>query len=147
MEKDCAVAEIVEERNNGRLDVQTVEPKGEDTSLSLALGVKVVNVSLLFLGNGVETWVSVEEVGNKGKVELGVSGNKRCGGEELATFEFVGIVEDLLGSLKEILGLKRTTRADVRLELVEEDGVVFAIFDVGREVLDTLWSCQHVAIV
>jgi len=43
-------------------------------------------------------------------------------------------LEDLLGALEEVAGLERGAGADVRGELVEEDGVVFAVFYIGGEV-------------
>lgn len=50
----------------------------------------------------------VEEVGYKGKVELGIAGNQRGGTEKFSTIELVGIFEDLLGTLKQIRRLQRT---------------------------------------
>ena len=47
-------------------------------------------------------------------------------------------MEDLLGALEEVAGLERGAGADVRGELVEEDGVVFAVFYVGGEVRDAV---------
>jgi hypothetical protein len=43
-------------------------------------------------------------------------------------------LEDLFGALEEVAGLERGAGADVRGELVEEDGVIFTVFNVGGEV-------------
>jgi hypothetical protein len=75
--------------------------------------------------------VSVEQIRDKSKVELGVSGYKRCRCQELAAFEPVGILEDLLSALMKIAGLKRTTRADFGGELIEQNCVVFSILYIG----------------
>jgi hypothetical protein len=45
-------------------------------------------------------------------------------------------LEDLLGALEKVAGLERGAGADVRGELVEEDGVVFAVLDVVGKVGD-----------
>ena len=47
-------------------------------------------------------------------------------------------MEDLLGALEEVAGLERGTGADVRGELIEEDGVIFTVFYVGGKVRDTV---------
>lgn len=59
------------------MDIQTVQPESEDTGLSLTLGVKVVNVGLFFLGDGIKTRVGVEQVGDESKVKLGVTSDER----------------------------------------------------------------------
>lgn len=76
LKKNGTVAEVIEEGNNGRLDVQTVEPESKDASLALTLSVKVFNISLLFFSDRVETGVGVEQVGDESKVELGVSSDE-----------------------------------------------------------------------
>lgn len=48
----------------------------------------------------------VKEVGNEGKVQLGVAGHERCGCQEFAALKFVGIVEDLLCALKKVTRLE-----------------------------------------
>lgn len=47
-------------------------------------------------------------------------------------------MKDLLGSLEEVGGLERGAGADIRLELVEQDSVVFAVLDIAGEVVDTM---------
>jgi len=44
--------------------------------------------------------------------------------------EFVGIVEDLFGALKEVTSLERSTRAKLGRQLVEQDGIVLAVFNI-----------------
>jgi hypothetical protein len=134
LQKNGTVAEVVEEGYDGRLNVQTVEPKSEDTSLTLTFSIKVLDISLLFLSDGIKTRVGVEQVGDESKVELGVTGDERLGGQEFAAVELVGVVKDLFGTLHEVVGLEGGARADFGLELVEKDGVVLAVLDVAREV-------------
>ena len=52
--------------------------------------------------------------------------------------------DDLFGALEEVGGLERVPRAGLGSELVEEDGVVFAVFDIGGEVVDPdgNWSAR-----
>ena len=107
LQEDGAVAEVVEEGYDGGLDVQGVEPESEDAGFALAFGVEVFDLRFFFFGDGIEARVGVEKVGNKGEVELGVTGDKGCGGEEFTAFKFVGVVKNLLRSLKQIPGLKR----------------------------------------
>lgn len=139
LEQNGTVTEVVEKGDDSGLDVQTVEPEGENTSLTLTFSIKVFNIGLFFFGNGIKTGVGVEQVGDKGKVELGVTSDEGFGGQEFATVELVGIVEDLFGALHEVAGLKRRTRANVGLELVEEDCIVFAILDVAGKVGNTVY--------
>ena len=68
LEEDEPVAEVVEEGHHGRLDVEGVQPQGEDAGLALALGVEVIDVGLFFLRDGVQAGVGVEEVGDEGEV-------------------------------------------------------------------------------
>jgi hypothetical protein len=82
--------------------------------------------------------VRVEEIGDEGKVQFRVAGDEGGGSQEFAAFEFVGVVEDLFGALEQVPGLEWCARAEFWLELVEEDGIIFAIFDIIGEVL---YSC------
>lgn len=75
LEEDIAVAEVVEQRVNGRFDVEGVEPKGKDTGLAFAFGVEVLDFEFFFFGDGVEAGVCVEEVGDEGEVEFRVAGD------------------------------------------------------------------------
>jgi hypothetical protein len=106
LQENGAVAEVVEEGDDGRLDVEGVEPKGEDTCFALAFGIEVFDLLLLLLGDGVQTRVGVEQVRNKGKVELRVTGHERGRGKELAALELVGVLQDLFSSLKQVRRLK-----------------------------------------
>ena len=100
LQEDGAVSQVIEEGYDGGLDVKGIEPEGEDAGFALAFGVKVFDLRLFFFGDGIETRVGVKEVGNKGEVQFGIAGNKGCGGEELAAFELIGVVKDLLCSLE-----------------------------------------------
>ncbi len=65
LQNDCAVLEVLVERLYNRFDVKRVEPQSKDTSLTLSCSVKVVNLGLLLLGDGVEAGVCVEQVGDE----------------------------------------------------------------------------------
>ena len=58
--------------------------------------------------------MGVEEIGDKGEVEFGVTGDERAGGEEFAAVEFIGVLEDFFGTLVEITSLERGAAAHVR---------------------------------
>ena len=92
LKENIAVAEIVEEGVNSGLDVQRVEPKGENTSFTLAFCIEVFDLEFLLFGNRVEAGVSVEKIGNEGEVEFGVSGYKGRWGKELAAVQVVSIL-------------------------------------------------------
>ena len=84
LKEDTAVAEVVEEGVYGGLDVQGVEPEGENAGFTLAFRVEVFDLEFLFFGYRVEAGVSVEKISNEGEVEFGVSGYKRSWGKEFA---------------------------------------------------------------
>ena len=113
LEEDGAVAEVVEEGVDGRLDVEGVEPEGEDAGFALAFGVEVFHLELFFFGDRVEARVGVEKVGDEGEVEFRVAGYKGGGGKKFAAVESVGVLEDFFGSLEEVAGLEGRAAADV----------------------------------
>lgn len=130
LKENIAIAEIVEEGVDGRLDVQRVEPKGENTSFTLAFRIEVFDLEFLFFGNGVEARVSVEKISNEGEVEFGISGYKGGWRKELAAVQSVSILENLFGTLEKISGLEGAAAADIWSQLVEENSVIVAFFDV-----------------
>ena len=75
LQEDGAVGKIVKERDDRWLDVERVQPKGEDTGFALSFGVKIVNLGLFFFGDRIEARVSIEEVSYEGEIQLGVAGN------------------------------------------------------------------------
>lgn len=84
--------------------------------------------------------MSIEKVGNKCKVKLRVSGNKRGGSQKLAAVQEFCIRQNLFGALKEISCLERGSRANVRGQLVEKNGIVLSILDIRRKVVDSILS-------
>lgn len=134
LEENITVAEVVEERVDGRFDVEGVEPEGEDTGFALAFGVEVFDFELFFLGDGIEAWVGVEEVGDESEVEFRVAGDQGGRGKEFAAVEPFCVLENLLGSLQEVAGLERSSATGIGRQLAEEDRVVLAIFDICGEV-------------
>jgi hypothetical protein len=134
LKQDGSVPEIVEQGVDGRLDVQRVEPEGEDASLALTLCIKIVNFNLLFLCQGIETRVRVEEMSDEGKVEFGVSSNQGLGREELATSDLVGVLQNLLCTFVKVVGVQRGTRADVGHKLIQKNGVILGIRNIFAKV-------------
>ena len=130
LKENAAIAEIVEEGVNGRLDVQRVEPEGEDASFTLAFRIEVFDLEFLFFSNRVEAGVSVEKVSNEGEVEFGVSGYKRGRRKELAAVQSVSILKNLFGTLEKVSGLEGATAAKIWSQLVEENSVIVAFFNV-----------------
>lgn len=53
LEQDGAVAQVIEEGNDGRAHVEGVEPQGEDAGFALAFRVEVFDVGFFFFGDGV----------------------------------------------------------------------------------------------
>ena len=106
LEEDGPVAEVVEEGIDRGLDVEAVEPEGEDAGFTLAFGVEVFDLGFFFFGDGVKAGVSVEEVGDEGEVKFRVACYEGGGGEEFAAGELVGVGENLFGALEEIGGLE-----------------------------------------
>jgi hypothetical protein len=90
----------------------------------------------LFIERG-EAGPGVEEVGDKGEVEVGVAGDEGGGGEVFATADGGGVWEDLFGACADVSSLERGAGAFVGLELIEEDGVVFTVGDVAAKVVDS----------
>ncbi len=130
LEENVAIVEIVEEGVNSRLDVQRVEPKGENTSLTLAFRIEVFDLEFLFFGNRVEAGVSVEKISNKGEVEFGVSGYEGRWRKELAAVQSVGVLEDLFGTLEKVSGLEGAAAAEIWSQLIKENGIIVAFFNV-----------------
>jgi len=93
------IAEIIEERNNGRLDIQTVEPQGKDSGFTLPLCIEVLDFKFLLLGNRVKSRVVVEEISHESQVELWVSCNKRLGCQEFAATKLVSFLKNCLSSV------------------------------------------------
>lgn len=113
LEKYAAVPKVVEEGINGWLDVEGVKPKRKDTCFAFAFCIKVFHFKLLFFCDRVEAWVGVEQIGDEGKVELRISSYERRWGKKFATIEPVGVLKNLLGTLKEITGLEGAAAADI----------------------------------
>lgn len=105
LEENGTVAEVVKQGIHGWLDIQRIKPKSKDTGFTLAFGVKIFDLLFLFLGDGIKSWMGIEEVGDKGKVEFWVTGYEGGWRKEFAAVESVGVLKDLFGSLEEIAGL------------------------------------------
>lgn len=89
--------EVLEQVVHTRIDIQRVEPEREHARLALALGIKVLNDRSLVLLERFEARPGVEEVGDKGEVELGVACDERGRREVLAAADRVGVLQDLRG--------------------------------------------------
>lgn len=89
--------EILEEIINPRINIQRIQPKRENPRFPFSLCIKVFNHGTFILFEGFKTRPSVEQVGDKGEVEFGVSGDEGRWGEVLATTDRVGVGKDLDG--------------------------------------------------
>jgi hypothetical protein len=69
---------------------------------SLAGEEGFIEGGLFGFGQSLETWAGVEEVGDEGKVKLGVTFADFVGGDEFAAVDLGGFLEHLLGTLVEI---------------------------------------------
>lgn len=134
LQEDGAISEIIEEGIDGRPNVEGIEPQGEDTRFTLSLGIKIFDFELFFFGNGIQAWVRVEQIRDKGQVELRIAGHEGRRSQKFATPKLVGMLKHLLGLLDEIPCLQRCLTADIGGELVEEYCVVIAILDVRGEI-------------
>lgn len=107
LEEDAAVSEVLEERIDGRLDVEGIKPKGKYSGFSLALGVEVLDFKLFLFGDRVESRMSIEKVGNESEVEFWITSDEGARRKEFAAVKSVSILEDFFCALMEIVGLKR----------------------------------------
>lgn len=137
-EEDETVLEVVEEVGDEGLNAEGVDPEGKGAGLTGTLRGKepLLERRELLLGEGLKTGVLVEEVGNEGEVELGVTLDDIAGSDELAALKLGGVLEDGLSALGGVVDGEGSTRALVGGKLVEEDGVVLRVLDVTREVGD-----------
>lgn len=130
---------VSEQIVHGRLDVKRVEPQSEHARLALSFSIKVLDAlcdNRRFLER-LQAWVGVEQVGDKGQVQARVTRYERRWCEVLSASDTFCVVQNLLSATGEVCRLERSARALIRLELVQEYGVVFSILDVLAEVLDT----------
>lgn len=81
--------------------------------------------------------MSIEQIGDEGKVEFGISSYEGGRGQKLAAIEGIGILKHLFGALQKVSLLEGSAGANIRSKLVEEYGIVFAILYITREVGDT----------
>lgn len=92
--------------------------------------------------------MSVKQMRDKRQVQLGIAGNEGVGGQESSTSNLVGVLQDLInratlaegsgfyratdlfGPLVKIRSLQRGLGALIRLQLVQQNGVVFPVRNV-----------------
>jgi hypothetical protein len=92
LKEDASVFKVFEETLHRRVDVKTVEPEREDTSFAFAFSVKVFDYGFLGFVEGVEARVSIEEIGDEGEIQFGISGDQGCGSEILSAIQFICIL-------------------------------------------------------
>lgn len=129
--------EVLKEIVNPRLDIERVQPKRKYSRLPLSLSIKLLHNRNFNLLERLKSRVGVEQMSNESQVELWVAGDERRGREVLSAVDRVCVLEDLLGSLEQVGRLEGRTRAVRRLELVEQDRVVFTVADVLGKVGDS----------
>jgi len=139
LEEDETVAQVLEQVEDGGIDAERVEPEREHARLALALGVEVLDRTVilrLLLVERLEAGMCVEEVRYERKVQPRVSGHEGRRREVFAAADLRRILQDLLRALAEVARLERGARAVVGLELVQQDRVVLAIGDIFAEVVN-----------
>lgn len=119
LEEYAAVTKVIEERIDGRLNIKGIKPKRKDASFAFTFCIKIFHFKFLFFRDRIEAWVSIEQIGDEGKVEFRVSSYERRWGEKFATIKSVGILKNLFGSLEEVAGLEGAAAANVRSQLVQ----------------------------
>lgn len=138
LKDDQPVFEVLEQVEHAWFDAERVQPEGEDTRFTFALGIEIFDRAIVFgflLVERGEAGPGVEEVGDEREVEAGVSGDEGGRGQIFATADGSGVLEDLFCTLTDVSCLERSTGAFVWLELVEKYGVVFAIGYVAAKVV------------
>ena len=137
LKQDTSVFEVFEEGLHGGIYVEGVEPECEDTGFALAFCVKVFYFGFFGFVEGREAGVVVEEVCHEGEIQFGISGDEGGGSEVFSAVEFVGVLEDLFGSLEEVSCLEWGAGTFGGVELVEEDSIIFTVLDVLTKVPDS----------
>jgi hypothetical protein len=98
--------EILEQVVDSRINTERIEPKGEDSSFTLSLGIKVLySTEILSRFKRFEAWPRIEQIGDKGKVQTGIPSNERLRGQIFATSNPVSVLENLFRALQTIWGL------------------------------------------
>lgn len=87
--------EIFEQIVDTRIDIERVEPKGEDTSFSFSFRIKVFDDWSFVLFERFETGVGVEQIGDESEVEFCVSSDEGSRSEVFAASDGVSVLEDL----------------------------------------------------
>lgn len=138
LENDQPVLDVLKQVEHPRLDAERVEPEREHARFTLALGVEILDCAIVFgflLVEGGQARPCVEQVGDECEVEARVAGDEGGWGEVFAATDGGGILEDLFGTLAEVARLEGGAGAFVGFELVEKDGVVFAVGYVAAKVV------------
>lgn len=82
--------------------------------------------------------MGVEQVSHKSKVELGITSHHGSRSQVFAASNLVSIVQNHFCTLQYITFLQRCTRAHIRLELIQQDSVVFTISNILAKVVDSI---------
>lgn len=138
--------EVLEQRKDARIDVQRVQPEREDPRFPLTLRIKVLHMLADDRGflQRLQARMRIEQICDKRKVEARVSGDERRRRKVLSAPDAFSVIEDLFSSTSEVRSLEGRSGALVRLELIEEDGVVFAILDILTEVCHSMENSRSV---
>jgi len=132
LEKNQAILKIVVEMVDEWVDTEGVH----EVSVSLLLTGLLNNNNLL---DGLESRIHVEQVGNEGQVELGVTIADILGTDELLSSHLVCVGEHELGALHGILLIKRSSgdAQVLRSNAGEQNSVALRVLNIAREVVNT----------
>ena len=56
----AAVTKVIEERIDGRLNIEGIKPKRKDTSFAFTFCIKIFYFKFLFFSDRIKAWVGVE---------------------------------------------------------------------------------------
>jgi len=80
LENDQAISQVLEKIEHARFHTEGVEPQSEYASLAFSFRIEILNLPIilgfLFIQR-LETWMGVEEVGDKRQVQAWISSDKR----------------------------------------------------------------------
>jgi hypothetical protein len=134
LQEDETITEIFVQGVDIRGNTERVHPVSEGLLLAGLLN------NLDNLLNGLKSREVVEQVGDEGQVELGVTSNDVGGTDELAAVHLVSLLKHLLSALAGVR-LAQSSGINTQVlggDLLEEDGVGLRVLDVTTEVVDAL---------
>ena len=134
LKKDTPILEIFKEALNRGIDIQAIKPQSKNTSLPFTFCVKVFDFRFLSFIKRIKTRMIIEQICDECEIQFRISRDKGTRRKVLSTIQFVRILENLLGSLKEISCLQWSTRTLRRVKLIEKDSIILTILNILAEI-------------